>query len=75
MHGGRKGGANLLLTELVALISRAAMPRRARTAPGELAYHTPESNERTQRLFSKPEDYTALTEPFSMLGFSIRTGV
>jgi hypothetical protein len=51
------------------------MPRRARIAPGELVYHTLNRANGRNDLFSKPEDYAALTESFSMLGFSIRKGV
>ena len=66
MHGVRKGNANLFLTELVGLISRTAMPRRARIALDELVYHTLNRANGRSDLFSKPEDYAALTESFSM---------
>ena len=51
-----KGDAKLFLTKLMALIWRAAMPRRARIAPGELVCHTLNRANGRAQLFSKPED-------------------
>ena len=39
------------------LMSRAAMPRRARITPGGLVYHTLNRANGRNELFSKPEDY------------------